>query len=46
MHQTVGNILQTLIHTEPPRSLTDAKTLIDSAVATASHAVGTNVSQL
>ena len=46
MHQTVGNILQTLIHTEPPRTLADAKILIDSALATASHAIRTNISQL
>ena len=42
---TVGNVLRTLIHTEPPGTLADAKTLIDSALATASHAVRTNISQ-
>ena len=45
MHLTVGNVLRTLIHTEPPKTLADAKTLIDSALATASHAVRTNISQ-
>ena len=45
MHLTVGNILRTLIHTEPPGTLADAKVLIDGALATASHAVRTNVSQ-
>ena len=45
MHQTVGNVLQTLIHTEPSGTLADAKILIDGALAIASHAVRTNVSQ-
>ena len=44
MHQTVGNVLKTLIHTEPPGTLNDAKQQIDKALATASHAVRTNVS--
>ena len=39
MHQTVGNILQTLIHTESPGTLADAKILIHGALATASHAI-------
>ena len=37
--------MRTLIHTEPPKTLADAKTSIDSALATASHAVRTNTSQ-
>ena len=45
MHQTVGNVLKTLIHTEPPGTSNDAKQQIDKALATASHAVRTNVSQ-
>ena len=45
MHLTVGNVLRTLIHTQPPGTLADAKTLIDSALATASHAIRTNISQ-
>ena len=45
MHHTVGNVLRTLIHTEPPGTLADAKILIDSALATASHAARTNASQ-
>ena len=45
MHKTVGNVLRTLIHTEPPGTLADANILIDSALAIASHAVRTNVSQ-
>ena len=46
MHLTVGNVLRTLIHANPPRTLGDAKTLIDSALATTSHALRTNVSQV
>ena len=46
MHLTVGNVLRTLIHSEPPRTLGDAKTMIDSALATTSHALRTNVSQV
>ena len=46
MHQTVGNVLRTLIHTEPLGTLAGTKILIDSALATASHAVRTNVSQV
>ncbi len=29
MHQTVGNVLQTLLHGEPPRDITKAKDFID-----------------
>ena len=46
MHLTVGNVLRTLLHADPPRTLNDAKMVIDSALATASHAVRTNVSQV
>ena len=45
-HLTVGNVLKTLIHLEPPRTLSDTETLIDSALATTSHALRTNVSQV
>ena len=46
MHQTVANVnvLRTLVHTEPPRTLNDAKGMVDGALATASHAVRVNVS--
>ena len=46
MHQTVGNVLRTLIHEAPPRTLGDAKLTIDKALATASHAIRTNISQV
>ena len=39
IHQTVANVLRTLVHTEPPRTLIDAKGTVDGALATASHAV-------
>ena len=46
MHLTVGNVLRTLIHFEPPRIFSVAKAMIDSALATTSHALRTNVSQV
>ena len=46
MHQTVGSVLRTLIHTQPPHTLADAKGLVDQALATAAHAVRANVSQV
>ena len=45
MHQTVANVLRTLVHNELPRTLNDAKEYVDSALATAAHAVRANVSQ-
>ena len=39
MHQTVGNTLRTLVHAHPPQNLQDAQDLVDTALATASHAV-------
>ena len=44
MHQTVGNILRTILHTNPPRTVTKAKELVDSALATAMHAMRASVS--
>ena len=46
MHQTVGNVLRTLIHETQPRTLGDAKLTIDKALATASHTIRTNISQV
>ena len=43
MHQTVGNILRTTLHDNPPRNMRDAKELVDTALATAMHAMRTNV---
>jgi hypothetical protein len=39
MHQTVGNILRTLVHTNPPETVENAADLVDEALATASHAL-------
>jgi transposase InsO family protein len=44
MHQTVGNILRTILHTDPPRNKTEAKALVDSALATAQHAMRASIS--
>ena len=43
MHQTVGNILRTTLHDSPPQNMRDAKELVDTASATAMHAMRTNV---
>jgi transposase InsO family protein len=38
MHQTVANILRTLIHLNPPNDAAQAQHLVDNAIATAMHA--------
>jgi hypothetical protein len=38
MHQTVGNILHTLFHARPPTNIHQAQDIMDTALATASHA--------
>jgi hypothetical protein len=43
MHQTVTNVLRTLVHTNPPRNMTQARDIIDDALATAMHAMQTTV---
>ena len=43
MHQTVGNILRTLIYSNPPQNMTQARDIIDAALATAMHAMRTTV---
>jgi hypothetical protein len=43
MHQTVNNVLRTLVHTNPPRNMTQARDMIDDALATAMHAMQTTV---
>ncbi len=43
MHQTVNNILRTPVHTNPPRNMTQARDIIDDALATAMHAMQTTV---
>ena len=39
MHQTVGNVLRTLLHGEPPKTFTKAKDFIDEALSIAMHAM-------
>ena len=43
MHQTVGNILRTLLYTNPPTTVSGAADLVDQALATAMHAMRVNV---
>ncbi len=43
MHQTVNNVLRTLVHTHPPHNMTQARDIIDDALATAMHAMQTTV---
>jgi hypothetical protein len=43
MHQTVTNVLRTLVHTNPPRNMTQARDIIDNSLATAMHAMQTTV---
>jgi hypothetical protein len=39
MHQTVGNVLRTLLHGEPPQNIADAKEFVDEALSIAMHAM-------
>jgi hypothetical protein len=43
MHQRVGNVLQTLLHGEPPQDVTKAKDIIDEALLIATHAMCTSI---
>jgi hypothetical protein len=43
MHHTVTNLLRTLVHTNPPWNMTQAKDIIDDALATAMHAMQTTI---
>ena len=43
MHQTVGNVLQTLVHTNPPQNMAQARDIVDDALATDMHAMRTTV---
>jgi hypothetical protein len=43
MHQTVNNVLRTLLHTNPPGNTTQARDIRDDALATAMHAMQTTV---
>ncbi len=41
MHQTVTIVLRTLVHTNPPQNMTQARDIVDNALATAMHAMQT-----
>ncbi len=41
--QTVSNVLQTLVHTNPPQNMASARDIIDDALATVMHAMQTTV---
>jgi hypothetical protein len=41
MHQTVTNVLRTLVHINLPQNMTQARDIIDDALATAMHAIQT-----
>ena len=43
MHQTVGNVLRTLLYSNPPQNMTQAREIIDQALATAMHATRTTI---
>ena len=43
MHQTVANILRTLLHGNPPQNVTQARDIVDQALAIAMHAMRTAV---
>ena len=43
MHQTVGNILRVNIHSNPPQNMTQARDMVDEALANAMHAMRTTV---
>ena len=43
MHQTVANVLRTLLHGNPPQNVTQARDIVDQALAIAMHAMRTTV---
>jgi hypothetical protein len=43
MHQIVNNVLRTLVHTNPPCNMTQARDIIDDESATAMHAMQTTI---
>jgi hypothetical protein len=43
IYQTVNNVLRTLVHTNPPQNMTQARDIIDNALATAMHTMRTTV---
>ena len=45
MHQTMGNILRTLLHGHPIDTTQAAKDIIDNTIATTMHALQAGVTQ-
>jgi len=43
MHQTVGNVLRTLLHAHRPTNVQEATELVDTALATTMHAIRSTV---
>ncbi len=43
MHQTVGNVLRTLLNGKPPKNITKAKDYVDEALSIAMHAMRVGV---
>ncbi len=43
MHQTVSNVLRTLVHTNPPQNMASARDMVDDALAMAMYAMQTSV---
>ncbi len=43
MHQTVTNVLRTLVRNNPPQNMTQARDIIDEALATAMQAMQTTI---
>jgi hypothetical protein len=39
MHQTVGNVLRTLLHSTPPRNINSTREFIDESLSIAMHAM-------
>ena len=39
MHQSVGNILRTLLHGDPPKNVSKANKMVDEALSIAQHAM-------
>ena len=39
MHQTVGNVLRVLLYSNPPQNMTQARGIVNQALATAMHAM-------
>ena len=44
MHQTIGDILRVVLHTNPPQNMNDANQVMDNALATCMHAMRCSVS--